>query len=238
MAKNQNTILVVDDDPKTVRLVQLYLERDGHLVHTAESGTAALERARELEPDLVVLDLMLPGLDGIEVCRRLREESNALVVMLTARTTEQDKLAGLDGGADDYVVKPFSPRELAARVRAVLRRVPLEMMLRGPRMLRHGGVSIELERRRVAVNETEVHLTPVEFRLLALLMKDPNRVFTRAQLVERAFGYDYDGLERTIDVHILNLRRKIEVDATRPQYIKTVYGVGYTFTAEQPYRSR
>ncbi len=226
---DRKRILVVDDDPKTVRLVRLYLERDGYTVDTADNGRTALELAREREPDLVVLDLMLPEIDGIEVCRRLRRESDVLVVMLTARTTEQDKLAGLDGGADDYVVKPFSPRELAARVRAVLRRLPLEMTLRGPAVMSYGALTVNLEKYQAELNGKELRLTPVEFRLLALLMRERGRVLTRTQLVERAFGHDYEGLERTIDVHILNLRRKIEPDPARPKYIKTVYGVGYAF---------
>ena len=227
-------ILVVDDDPKTVRLVRLYLERDGYLVDTANNGRDAVRLTRELKPDLVVLDLMIPEIDGIEVCRRLRCESDVLVVMLTARTTEQDRLAGLDGGADDYVVKPFSPRELAARVRAVLRRLPEEMAIRGPAVLSHGPLRLDLERHEAFLDEGELRLTPIEFRLLALLMKEPGRVLTRSQLVERAFGHDYEGLERTMDVHILKLRRKIEADPTRPQYIKTVYGIGYTFAAGGP----
>lgn len=227
---NRKRVLVVDDDPKTVRLVCLYLERDGYHVRTAYNGRDALELAREFDPDLIVLDLMLPEIDGIEVCRRLRAESDVLVVMLTARTTEEDKLIGLEGGADDYVIKPFSPRELAARVRAVFRRLPLEMALRGPGVLSHGSLTLDLERHKLLVDGKEVHITPVEFRLLALLMKEPERVLTREQLLERAFGYDYDGLDRTIDVHILNLRRKIEADPSRPRFVKTVYGVGYTFT--------
>ncbi len=217
-------ILVVDDDAKTVELVKLYLNRDGYRVLTAYDGTEALRLARESHPDLIVLDLMLPGVDGLEVCRTLRKESDVPIIMLTAKTTDQDKLIGLGLGADDYVTKPFSPRELAARVRAVLRRLPGE---RGPKRIEHGGLTLDLLKYEASLAGKPLNLTPVEFKLLGVLAKEPGRVFSRAQIIEKAFGYDFDSFDRTIDVHILKLRRKIEPDPHHPRYIKTVYGAGY-----------
>jgi two-component system alkaline phosphatase synthesis response regulator PhoP len=217
-------VLVVDDDAKTVELVKLYLKRDGYRVLTAYDGLEALHLAREGHPDLIVLDLMLPGIDGLEVCRTLRAESDVPIIMLTAKTTDQDKLAGLDLGADDYVTKPFSPRELAARVRAVLRRLPGE---RGPTEIRHGGLTVDYIKHDAFLSGRPLSLTTVEFKLLAALIKEPGLVFSRAQLIENALGHDFEGFDRTIDVHILNLRRKLEPDASHPSYIKTVYGAGY-----------
>jgi two-component system alkaline phosphatase synthesis response regulator PhoP len=217
-------VLVVDDDAKTVELVKLYLKRDGYRVLTAYDGLEALRLAREGHPDIIVLDLMLPGMDGLEVCRTLRAESDIPVIMLTAKTTDQDKLAGLDLGADDYVTKPFSPRELAARVRAVLRRLPGE---RGPAAIEHGGLTVDFIKHDAFLTGRPLNLTTVEFKLLAVLIKEPGRVFSRAQLIESALGHDFEGFDRTIDVHILNLRRKLEPDSSHPSYIKTVYGAGY-----------
>jgi len=217
-------VLVVDDDVKTVELVKLYLNRDGYKVLTAYDGDEALRLAREGHPDLIVLDLMLPGIDGLEVCRIIREESDVPIIMLTARTTDQDKLTGLGLGADDYVTKPFSPRELAARVRAVLRRFPGE---RGPDKIKHGELTVDFIKQEAYLADNPLKLTTVEFKLLGALVKEPGRVFSRAKLIEKALGYDFDGFDRTIDVHILNLRRKIEPDPKHPRYIKTVYGAGY-----------
>jgi two-component system alkaline phosphatase synthesis response regulator PhoP len=219
-------ILVVDDDVKTVDLVRLYLNRDGYRVITAYDGAEAMRMARENHPDLIVLDLMLPGIDGLEVCRTLRAESDVPIIMLTAMTTDQDRLTGLDLGADDYVTKPFSPRELAARVRAVLRRLPGE---RGPEKIEHGELTLDFLKHEAFLAGKPLNLTPVEFKLLGVLAKEPGRVFSRAQIIEKAFGYDFDSFDRTIDVHILNLRRKIEPDPRHPRYIKTVYGTGYKF---------
>ena len=219
-------ILVVDDDKKTVDLIRLYLEKDGYRVTVAYDGRQALELARQKRPDLVVLDLMLPEVDGLDVCRILRAESKVPVIMLTARTTEEDKLLGLDLGADDYVTKPFSPRELLARVRAVLRRAGEEQE-KGPPELHFGDMTVDLLRHKVQVRSEVVTLTPTEFKLLEILVRDPGRAFTRLELVERAFGYDYEGLERTVDTHVLNLRKKIEPDPCKPTYVQTVYGVGY-----------
>ena len=219
-------VLVVDDDVKTVELVKLYLNRDGYRVLTAYDGVEALRLARESHPDLIVLDLMLPGIDGLEVCRTLRDESDVPIVMLTAMTTDQDKLRGLDLGADDYVTKPFSPKELAARVRAVLRRLPGE---RGPAEIKHGELAVNFLKHGASLAGKPLNLTAVEFKLLGVLVREPGRVFNRAQLIEKALGYDFEGFDRTIDVHILNLRRKLEPDPRRPRYIKTVYGTGYKF---------
>jgi two-component system alkaline phosphatase synthesis response regulator PhoP len=217
-------VLVVDDDVKTVELVRLYLNRDGYRVLTAYDGVEALRLAREGHPDLVVLDLMLPGIDGLEVCRILRGESDVPIIMLTAKTTDQDKLAGLNLGADDYVTKPFSPRELAARVRAVLRRLPGE---RGTAEIKQGELTVNFDKYEASLAGRPLNLTPVEFKLLGVLAKEPGRVFSRGQLIEKALGYDFDGFDRTIDVHILNIRRKLK-SGTKPSInIKTVYGAGY-----------
>ncbi|MBI4186090.1 MAG: response regulator transcription factor [Chloroflexi bacterium] len=220
-------VLVVDDDVKTVELVKLYLSRDGYQVLTAYDGVEALRLARERHPDLIVLDLMLPGIDGLEVCRILRGESDVPVIMLTARTRDEDKLTGLSLGADDYVTKPFSPRELAARVRAVLRRLPGE---RGPDEVKYGRFSVNFLRHEASFAKKPLNLTTVEFKLLGVFVKEPGRVFSRAELIEKALGYDFEGFDRTIDVHILNLRRKLEPDPSQPRYIKTVHGAGYKFS--------
>jgi two-component system alkaline phosphatase synthesis response regulator PhoP len=217
-------VLVVDDDVKTVELVKLYLNRDGYRVFTAYDGVEALRLARESHPDLIVLDLMLPGIDGLQVCRTLRSESDVPIIMLTAKTTDQNKLTGLDLGADDYVTKPFSPKELAARVRAVLRRLPGE---RGPEQIKHGALTVDFLKHEASLAGRPLSLTTVEFKLLSILVKEPGRVFSRAKLIEKALGYDFEGFDRTIDVHILNLRQKLEPDPKHPEYIKTVYGAGY-----------
>ena len=222
-------VLVVDDDVKTVELVKLYLNRDGYKVLAAYDGTEALRLAREKHPDLIILDLMLPGIDGLQVCRTIRNESDVPIIMLTARTTEQDRLAGLDLGADDYVAKPFSPRELAARVRAVLRRLPGETIQRSHAEIRHGELIVNFLKYEASLAGRPLKLSPIEFRLLGVLVKEPERVFSRGELIEKTIGYDFEGFDRTIDVHILNLRRKLEPDTNNPRYIKTVYGVGYKF---------
>ena len=217
-------VLVVDDDVKTVELVKLYLNRDGYRVLTAYDGVEALRLAREGHPDLIVLDLMLPGIDGLEICRTLRNESDVPIIMLTARTTDEDKLRGLDMGADDYVTKPFSPRELAARIRAVIRRLPGE---RGPDEISHGKLTLNFLKHEAYFDDNPLNLTSVEFKLLGVFAKEPGRVFSRAQLIEKAIGHDFEGFDRTIDVHIRNLRLKLEPDPRKPRYIETIYGVGY-----------
>ena len=220
-------VLVVDDDPNVVKLVQLYLERDGHEVLTANDGLTGLEMAREEQPSLIVLDLMLPGMDGIEVCRTLRAESSVPVIMLTAMVEEDDRLAGLELGADDYVTKPFSPRELAARVRAVLRRTVRDRADTGPGLLESGPFVVDQGQRTVSVDGAPITLTPTEFRLIALLVREPGRTFTREQIIDRVFGYDFDGFDRTVDAHMSSLRRKIDAVPGTAKRIQTVYGSGY-----------
>ena len=222
-----STVLIMEDDPHTVEVVQLYLERDGHNVLSASDGVQGLRLAREAHPDLVVLDLMLPLMDGMEVCRILRQETDVPIVMLTARVDEEDRLAGLELGADDYITKPFSPRELAARIRAVLRRTKRDAAAGGPTELAFGDISVKLSQRTVQVQDTPVRLTPTEFRLLVVLMRDHSRVFTRDQIIDLAFGYDFQGFDRTVDAHISSLRRKLEAVPGSKRYIHTVYGVGY-----------
>jgi DNA-binding response OmpR family regulator len=218
-------ILVVDDDPKTVSSVRLYLEHAGYRVDVAGDGLRALALAEASPaPDLIVLDRMLPGLDGLEVCRRIREVSKVPIIMLTARSTEADRLDGLDLGADDYVVKPFSPRELTARVRAVLRRMPGAT---DEPPIRVGDLVVDLARHQVTVAGREAKVTPREFDLLEVFARSPGRAFTRAELLERAFETDSEALDRTIDAHVANLRRKLDADAAGPSRIETVFGVGY-----------
>ena len=226
------TILVVDDDRKTADLIRLYLERERYRVLLAYDGQEALDRARRHAPALVVLDLMLTRVDGLDVCYLLRAESRVPVIMLTARTAEEDKLAGLEVGADDYVTKPFSPRELVARVKAVLRRAGAEAEAERPPPIVAGDLVVDLAAHEVRLRGETVRLTPREFRLLAVLAANPGYALSRAQLLERAFGLDYDGLERTVDVHLMNLRRKIEPDPKRPIYLVTVPAVGYKFILE------
>jgi two-component system, OmpR family, alkaline phosphatase synthesis response regulator PhoP len=224
-------VLVVDDDIKTVEVVSLYLKHDGYRVLAAYDGNEALRLARESHPDLIVLDIMLPGLDGLDICRALRAESDVPIIMLTARTEEKDKIKGLDLGADDYIVKPFSTRELAARIRTVLRRLPDDAHLRGPEEITQDKLTVNFINHQVILAGKPLHLTPAEFNLLGTMIKEPKRVFSRAQLVEKTFGYDYEGFDRSIDFHILNLRRKLEADPCHPRYIKSVYGTGFMFTA-------
>ncbi len=223
-------ILVVEDDGKTLASVRLYLEHAGYLVDVASDGRAALARARACPPDLVVLDRMLPLLDGLAVFRALRAESPVPVILLTARTTEEDRLLGLDLGADDYVSKPFSPRELVARVRAVLRRtLPPEE----ESSLTAEALVVHPLRHEVTRGGVPLRLTPREFALLVALLRTPGRVFTREELRDRAFGRDSDALARTVDAHVMNLRRKLESDPAAPRYIETVFGVGYRFMARR-----
>ncbi len=225
-------ILIVDDDKKTVNLIRLYLEKDGYRTLVAYDGRQALERARQKRPDLIVLDLMLPEVDGLDVCRILRAESKVPIIMLTAKTTEEDKLLGLDLGADDYVTKPFSPRELLARVRAVLRRIG-EDRPKNQLQVRFGDLIVDFVRHEVKVQGKPIYLTPKEFKLLETLIQEPGRAFTRLELLDRVFGFDYEGLERTVDVHVMNLRKKIEPNPRKPTYIQTVYGIGYKFAEAQ-----
>src|SRR5215212_6313583 len=225
------TILVVDDEPGIVAIARDYLDRAGFRVLTAGDGAAALRLARAERPSLLVLDLMLPGIDGLDVTRALRQDpaTRALpIIMLTARVEETDKLIGLELGADDYLTKPFSPRELVARVRAVLRRAAGAASSMG--ILGVGDLVIDLERRSVRRAGLPLDLTGTEFDLLAVLAREPGRQFTRTQLVDQVYDVSYDGYERTVDAHIKNLRRKIEPDPRNPQFILTIYGVGYKFS--------
>ncbi len=225
---NRPFILIVDDDRKIVASIKLYMEHAGFEVAAGYDGRQALAAFHDRRPDLVILDWMLPELSGLEVCRALRQASGVPIIMLTARAREDDKLAGLDTGADDYVSKPFSPRELVARVRAVLRRSQMREELRAE--IRVDALAIDLDSREISVDGRPVSLTPTEFRLLEVMARAPGRAFTRSELVERAFGWDYDGLERTVDAHIMKLRRKLGASDDRPAYISTVFGIGYKFS--------
>jgi two-component system, OmpR family, alkaline phosphatase synthesis response regulator PhoP len=223
-------ILIVDDEQNLLDLVRGYLEREGFSVSAAHDGPSAVEAARTDEPDLVVLDLMLPGFDGLEVCRRLRQFSSAYVLMLTARTDELDRVVGLEVGADDYLGKPFSPRELVARVKAMLRRPRNNSSTLGglPSPRRFGQLVIDASRHEITLDGTPVALTAREFALVTALAEQPGRVFTRGQLLEHAWGSGYYD-EHLIDVHVANLRQKLEPDPGHPVYVETVRGVGYRF---------
>jgi two-component system alkaline phosphatase synthesis response regulator PhoP len=226
---SSRSILVVDDEPTIVNTVQAYLEKEGYTVHTALDGHAALQAARAFRPDLIVLDIMLPGLDGIEVLRRLRQESDVYVLMLTAKADETDKIVGLSVGADDYLTKPFSPRELVARVKAILRRGRGADM--GEPALVFHRLRIEPDARRVWKDDQPVELTSTEFDLLHVLARHQGRVLSREQLIEQVWGYDYYGDERVVDVNVGRVRKRVEDDPANPTLIVTVRGAGYRFEA-------
>ncbi|MDG4830771.1 response regulator transcription factor [Solwaraspora sp. WMMD1047] len=226
-------ILVAEDNPKQANLVRLYLEREGHDVLVVDNGRAALDQCRARRPDLVILDVMMPVLNGLDVCRILRAESDVPLLLLTARTTEDDVLLGLDTGADDYITKPYSPRELAARVRSLLRRSGV-LAAGGQAVLRAGDLEVDPGRFEVRVAGRPVVLTAKEFGILEVLAGEPGRVFTRAQIIDRAFGFDHLVLERTVDAHVMNLRRKIETDPGSPGRVQTVFGRGYRLVAVGP----
>jgi two-component system alkaline phosphatase synthesis response regulator PhoP len=223
-------ILVIDDEPKIVKQARDYLEKSGYRVVTAGDGKTAMAVARHERPDLIVLDLNLPEMDGLDVCRALRRESDVPIIMLTARVDEVDRLIGLELGADDYITKPFSPRELVARVRAVLRRV--RGGVHQPGLIRAGDLEIDLHGHRVTRAGEPIRLTRSEFNLLTVLAQHPGQTFTRAQLLDRLHGVAYDGFDRSVDAHVKNLRRKLEADPVEPRYVLTVYGIGYKFTDE------
>jgi two-component system alkaline phosphatase synthesis response regulator PhoP len=223
-------ILVVDDEAKIVKLARDYLERNGFRVDSAGDGATALAAARRDRPDLIVLDLNLPGMDGLDVCRALRRESNVPIIMLTARVEEMDRLIGLELGADDYISKPFSPRELVARVRAVLRRV--QSSDAPDLVLRAGDLEIDEAGRQVTRGGAAVELTRIEFNLLAILARHAGQVLSREQLMDRLYGVSHDGYDRSIDAHVKNLRRKLEPDTSEPRYIVTVYGIGYKLVGD------
>lgn len=220
-------ILVVDDNPKIVEVLQAYLESEGFEVATAADGAAAIEVAAASRPDLALLDVMLPGIDGIELTRRFQRDYNLPVILVTARTDEIDRLIGLEVGADDYISKPFSPREVVARVKAVLRRIERAEQPRVDEVLRVGGLEVDLAGRSVTVDGAPADLTRTEFDLLTTLVAHPGRVYTRMQLMEAAQGDAFEGYERTIDAHVKNVRRKLGDDPRDPAYIQTVFGVGY-----------
>ncbi len=217
-------ILIVDDEPKITRIVGDYLTDAGFAVTVARDGREALMRARTERPDLIVLDLGLPGLDGLDVTRALRRDAGVPIIMLTARAAEADRVVGLELGADDYVTKPFSPRELVARVRAVLRRHEVNV---GSELLRAADLTLDVPRMRVEAAGRRINLTPTEFALLEALARQPGRVFTRSQLLDAIHGVAFESYERAIDAHVKNIRRKLESDPRRPRYLLTVYGVGY-----------
>ena len=223
-------ILVADDDRQIVRLVKTYLEEANFSVLTAYDGEDALRVIRHERPDLIVLDIQMPNKDGLELTRFVRAQENLQaipILMLTARVEDSDKILGLELGADDYLSKPFNPREVVARVRAILRRASAGPA--GVHILQQGALRLDLDQHRFLLNDVAIELTPTEFALLKTFMENPRHAFTRQELIERSMGYAYEGLDRTLDSHIKNLRRKIEVDAGEPRYIETVFGVGYRF---------
>jgi DNA-binding response OmpR family regulator len=222
-------ILVAEDEEKQAEVVRRYLQAEGHTTLVVHDGRAAIDEVRRSPPDLLVLDVMMPKVDGLDVCRILRRESDVLMLMLTARSSEDDLLLGLDLGADDYLTKPYSPRELMARVRTLLRRVE-RTSAPDSTVLRIGDIAVDPVRHEVRVLESEVPCTPAEFQILAAMAGQPDRVFTRAQLLEHTRGYDRYSTDRTIDMHMMNLRKKIEPNPRRPVYLLTVYGIGYKLT--------
>jgi len=227
VANGMKTVLVVEDESQIAQIVRDYLQHAGFAVITAADGREALARVRERRPDLVLLDLGLPGIDGMDVARQLRQSGNTPIIMLTARVEETDRLRGLDAGADDYITKPFSPREVVARVRAVLRRAEPH----GGRadVVQRADLVIDVQKMTVTRRGAAVDLTPTEFQLLAALASQPGRIFTRAQLLDAVRGVEVDSFERAIDAHIKNIRRKLEADSRSPRYLLTVYGIGYKF---------
>jgi len=227
----EKTALVVEDDKSVSQLIRLYLAQVGYKVISAEDGLVGLRMALEDTPDIVLLDLNLPGMDGIEVCRNVRKDSEVPIIMVTARVDEDDRLTGLDLGADDYVSKPFSPRELVARVNAVLRRTSRDSEKRSEsgNLVSAGDIAINLDRRSATVLTDEIELTPTEFRLLAYFIEGRGRTVSREQIIENVFGYDFSGYDRTVDTHVSNLRKKLEIANPDRQHLKTMYGVGYRF---------
>jgi DNA-binding response OmpR family regulator len=227
----EKTALVVEDDKSVSQLIRLYLAQAGYKVISAEDGLVGLRMALEDAPDIVLLDLNLPGMDGIEVCRNVRKDSEVPIIMVTARVDEDDRLTGLDLGADDYVSKPFSPRELVARVNAVLRRTSRNSEKRSEsgNRVSAGDITIDLDRRAATVLGDEIELTPTEFRLLAYFVEGRGRTVSREQIIENVFGYDFSGYDRTVDTHVSNLRKKLEITNPDRQHLKTMYGIGYRF---------
>ncbi len=231
MDPSTKRVLVVDDELQIVKVLRAYLEKGGFQVVTAADGNAALAVFRQSRPDFVILDLNLPGMDGLDVCRAIRRDSNVPILMLTARVEEADRLIGLELGADDYVVKPFSPREVVARVRTIFRRTTAEPVK--AEMIQAGDLVIDLAGHSVSRSDVSIELTPTEFDILVALANQPKRVLSRMQIMEQAMGESFEGYERTIDAHIKNLRNKLEPDPKKPSYIHTVFGVGYKFEVRE-----
>lgn len=226
-------ILVIDDELNLLNVVKDYLLLESYEVYTADRGNKAIELFRKVQPDFIILDLMLPDISGEEICKIIRKESNVPILMLTAKSSEDDKVAGLYIGADDYLTKPFSPRELVGRVRAILRRTRGDSALSDVLEFNNGDLYVDIPKHIVKKAGETVNLTPNEFKLLLTLAQNPKKAFTRSQLVSRALGYDFEGYDRTVDTHIKNLRQKIEDDIREPRYIITVYGIGYRFEGEE-----
>ncbi len=229
--QSQKSVLIVEDDKSVAQLIRLYMAQAGYQVLSAETGLDGLDLALNGDPDIVLLDLNLPGMDGTEVCRNIRASSFVPIIMVTARVEEDDRLLGLDLGADDYVLKPFSPRELVARVNAVLRRTQRDAEKREltKETVSAGLINIDLDRRAASVNGSEIDLTPTEFRLLTYFIEASGRTVSREQIIENVFGYDFNGYDRTVDTHVSNLRKKLEVADPEVKHLKTMYGVGYRF---------
>ncbi|CCJ33028.1 MULTISPECIES: response regulator transcription factor [Caloramator] len=223
-----NKVLIIEDEYKIVDVLEAYLKKEGYIVFTEASGLKGLQAYLEKQPDIIILDLMLPDLTGEEVCKRIRKESKVPILMLTAKSMEEDILKGFDIGADDYVTKPFSPKEVVARVKALIKRSKDEVLP----LIIYEGLEIDCEGRRVKLNGEEIDLTPTEFKILINMAKNAKKVFTREELINNVFGMDYDGYDRSIDTHIKNLRHKLKEDPKYPKYIKTIRGLGYKFGGE------
>jgi two-component system, OmpR family, alkaline phosphatase synthesis response regulator PhoP len=231
MSDMPKKIFVVDDEPQIVKVLKAYLEKAGYQVVTASDGKAALATFQREKPDFMILDLNLPSMDGLDICKAIRRDSNIPILMLTARVEEADRVIGLELGADDYVVKPFSPREVVARVRTIFRRTTAEPAK--AEIIQVGDLLIDLERHTVNLANRSIELTPTEFEILVTLAKQPKRVFSRLQIMEQAQGDAFEGYERTIDAHIKNLRIKMELNPKKPRYIQTVFGIGYKLEADE-----
>lgn len=229
---NERHVVVVEDDKRTNELLCLYLERDGFIVHSAHDGCEGLYQIRQFRPNLVLLDLTLPLLDGFDLCRIIRNESDTPVIILSGKTKEQDILNGFSLGADDYVTKPFSPRQIIVRVHAILRRSGLAALAKANAVIQFDALVVDAVAHEVRLHGEPLDLTPKEFKILETLAREPGRAFRRVELIDRVFGFDYEGLERTIDVHVVNLRRKLNSDNGCINYIHTVFGVGYKFSPE------
>lgn len=229
--QSQKSVLIVEDDKSVAQLIRLYMAQAGYQVLSAETGLDGLDLALNGNPDIVLLDLNLPGMDGIEVCSNIRKSSAVPIIMVTARVEEDDRLIGLDLGADDYVSKPFSPRELVARVNAVLRRTQRDAEKRESttEAFSAGSINVDLDRRAASVSGSEIDLTPTEFRLLTYFIEASGRTVSREQIIENVFGYDFNGYDRTVDTHVSNLRKKLEAADPEVKHLKTMYGVGYRF---------